>query len=532
MFKRLPRLVLACCLSFAVVFSATCSSVWALTQEEIYNAAQKTIQYYHDKYQEYEFKGILDWPAVGLFGFGEDVNGPKWTVSEKNGVYWREQEVREGIGLSKVKNTDYQRTIIGACAAGQDPRNFGNLNLVEIVKQTMLPSGHFADSVEDNLTEEPVGEDLVNAHVFGVIALHCAGEPIPNRDKCLQWLEEQQHPDGGFTFDVKYFDDPADYELIESDVDMTAGALMAFAILGEDETNSAVKKALDFLHEKQQDSGGFASWGTENVESCAWVVQALTLLGQDPMGSHWTKPSGENPVSAMLKFQLPNGGFTHVLAEEDRIPIYDNGMSTEQALYGMADAYNKKAVYDILHEKYRPEVEKNMFTDFKPGQFGFNEGMDLVYSYVLTGYPDGTFRPDKAVTRAEFSKFLVYGLGLKEKLAKGIKGSAKFSDITNGYWADECIGVCVERGYIRGTGESTFSPKEHISGEQLMAAIVRAANLEKEAKALHQIEKGWSDGVLKAAAKHGFTYDGFAAKEPVTRAQSAWAIAKLRELKE
>lgn len=324
------------------------------TREDVYKAARKTIDYYQKTFRQREYKGILDWPALGLFGFGEDVSGPRWTVNGKNGAYWREQEVRQGIGLSKTKNTDFQRTIIGVCAAGKDPRNFGGLNLVEIVKGTMLPSGHFADSVADNKTGQPVGEDLVNAHIFGIIALHCAGEPIPNKDKCLEWLEKQQHKDGGFTWDVKYFDDPKDYELVESDVDMTAAALMAFAILGETETNPVVARAIDFLKKKQLDNGGFYSWGTENPESCAWVIQALTLLGQDPMGPEWTKPSGGNPVSALLRFQLPNGSFTHVLSEDENLPIYDNGMSTYQALYALADAYNKKAAYDLLHEKYSP----------------------------------------------------------------------------------------------------------------------------------------------------------------------------------
>jgi len=43
-----------------------------------------------------------------------------------------------------------------------------------------------------------------------------------------------------------------------------------------------------------------------------------------------------------------------VLSEDENLPIYDNGMSTYQALYALADAYNKKAAYDLLHEKYSP----------------------------------------------------------------------------------------------------------------------------------------------------------------------------------
>jgi len=525
-----PVLILTLALFTAVWFRPVPAAAAGLSREDVYRAAQKTIAYYQQAYRPREYRGILDWPALGLFGFGEDVSGPRWTVNGKNGAWWREQEVRQGIGLSKTKNTDFQRTIIGVCAAGKDPRNFGGLNLVEIVKSTMLPSGKFADSVADNKTGLPVGEDLVNAHIFAIIALHCAGEPIPNRDRCLEWLQKQQHQDGGFTWDVKYFDDPKDYELVESDVDMTAAALMAFAILGEDESNPAVARALDFLRKKQLDNGGFHSWGTENPESCAWVIQALTLLGQDPMGPEWTKPSGGNPVSALLRFQLPDGSFTHVLREEENLPIYDSAISTYEALYALADAYNRRSAYDLLHEKYRPQAQKYLFSDYQPGQFGFDETMELVYSYVLSGYADGTFRPQAPVTRAEFAKYLVYGLGLKGETQNNHRGSDVFRDVAPGHWADGCIGVCAARGYVGGTAEGVYSPGANITGEQLMAILVRVAGREKETEALRKPGKGWAEGYIRVAESLGWLYPGFEPQKPVTRAQCAWSVARLRKM--
>ncbi|WP_165000336.1 S-layer homology domain-containing protein [Anaerophilus nitritogenes] len=519
-------------LSFLMIFNVflfDADAASKITKDDVYNAAQKTIKYYHDTYKEQEYAGILDWPALGLFGFGEDVAGPKWTVNGKNGPYFREQEVKEGIGLWETKNTDFQRTIIGICAAGKDPRNFGGKNLVQIEKKTMLSNGHFADSVADNDTKKPIGEDLVNAHIFGIISMHCAGEPIPNRDKCLSWLEEQQNQDGGFTWDVKYFDDPEDYKLVESDVDMTAGAIMAFAILGEDETNPHVKKALDFLHSKQLDNGGFESWGTENPESCAWVIQALTLLGQDPLGAEWTKESGGNPISAILRFQIKDGSFVHVLDEEDNLPVYSNGMSTEQALYGLADAYNKKGAYDLLHEKYRPTAEKNLFSDLNDSDFAFKEIMDLVYDYVLSGYEDGTFKPKKNVTRAEAATLLISTLNLKKE-KENYKEAIQFIDVDENHWANKAIGLCAQKGYIKGTGESIFSPNENITGEQLAVILVKAKGLEGELKNMDADGQSWSYPYVKIAKDQGLLYEGFKENEPVHRAEIAWSLSKFRTI--
>ncbi|MCT4606926.1 MAG: terpene cyclase/mutase family protein [Marinisporobacter sp.] len=491
--KRNSKKFFVLFLSIIMMLSVSFSSVYAtaskISREEVKRAAEKTIKYYHDTYKDKDYEGILDWPALGLFGFGEDVSGPKWTVNGKNGAYFREQQVKAAKlepgyyenALRSGVNTDYQRTIIAACAAGKDPRNFGGKNLVEIEKSTMLPSGHFADSVMDNETGKPVGEDLVNAHIFGIIALHCAGEPIPNRDMCLYWLEDQQNMDGGFTFDVKYFDDPEDYKLVESDVDMTAAGLMGLAILGEDESNPNVKKVLDFLHSKQLDNGGFESWGTVNPESCAWTIQAIRLLGQDPMGPEWTTKSGDNPVSALLKFQIKDGSFVHVLSEEEDLPIYSNGMSTEQALYGMADAYNKKATYDLLFEKYRPAAEKKLFKDFKPGQFGFKETADLVYDYVIDIDQDRTFKPNEPVKKEELSKWIKKAFDLKEDIS-------------------------IE--------------KDTLTGEEFMRILVKVLGEKKEGNSLKSIE---------IAEEKGWVYPEFDHKKVVNKAQCTWTLGQIRK---
>ncbi|BDR85985.1 hypothetical protein [Clostridium tetani] len=61
-------------------------------KKKIHAASQKTIQYYYDEYKPQQFAGILDWPALGLYGLGEDVSGEVWTVNGKNGAYWRDSK--------------------------------------------------------------------------------------------------------------------------------------------------------------------------------------------------------------------------------------------------------------------------------------------------------------------------------------------------------------------------------------------------------------------------------------------------------
>ncbi|MFD3157699.1 prenyltransferase/squalene oxidase repeat-containing protein [Haloimpatiens sp. FM7330] len=490
-------------------------------KKQVYEASQKTIQYYYDNYKKQKFAGILDWPALGLYGFGEDISGEVWTVDGKNAAYWREQQVKQGQGLSKTKNTDYERTIIGITSARKNPRNFGEIDFVKTVKETMLDNGHFADSVEDRKTKKPVGNDLINAHCFGAIALHCAGEPIPNRDKAVRWLEKNQHHDGGFTWDVKDYDDKEDYLKTVSDVDMTAACLMAFSIFGVDKDYPPVKRALNFLKKQQLDNGGFKSWGVENPESNVWAMQALLMYGENPMDKEWEKDKGQNPVTFMLKYQLKNGAFTHVLDEKDMLPVYDNSMTTYECLYGMADAYNGKTTYDKLFEDNKPKAQKILYSDFKPGDYGYDEAIKMVYDYVIDTYKDGTFKPDKKVTKGEFARYLINLLNLQSEFYKKYSGDElkfandeKNNDVLKIDSDDNYIELCIEKGIFKGiNGLNKKGDKDkEITGNELKAALINASKFKDKNVKI--------DNIL---------YKNFNENQTVNRAQCALSLSKFDE---
>lgn len=99
--------------------------------------------------------------------------------------------------------------------------------------------------------------------------------------------------------------------------------------------------------------------------------------------------------------------------------------------------------------------------------------MELVSRGILDGYPDGTFRPDNYVTRAEFAKILVTALGIE------INDTPSFSD-TAEHWASPYINTVAHLGIIEGYDAMTFGPDEYIQREQMAAVVTRLANLEGE----------------------------------------------------
>lgn len=94
----------------------------------------------------------------------------------------------------------------------------------------------------------------------------------------------------------------------------------------------------------------------------------------------------------------------------------------------------------------------------------------LVALGVVTGYEDGTYRPEKTVTRAEMAKLIVELLGYGDLVA-GSKSN--FAD-TQGHWADAWIALAAGKGLVVGTGDGKFTPDRTVSYDEAITMVVRA----------------------------------------------------------
>jgi len=99
---------------------------------------------------------------------------------------------------------------------------------------------------------------------------------------------------------------------------------------------------------------------------------------------------------------------------------------------------------------------------------------------VIAGYPDGTFRPEEAVTRAEFAKMIVVMLGL-ENAANLMKGQAvSFSDVPATHWASGYINVAEMKGVVNGYPDGTFKPEGAITYAEALKMILTAMGYHEE----------------------------------------------------
>jgi len=104
----------------------------------------------------------------------------------------------------------------------------------------------------------------------------------------------------------------------------------------------------------------------------------------------------------------------------------------------------------------------------------FGDYEDAIYTLValgvIDGYDDGTYKPERIVTRAEMAKLIVEILGYGELVA-GAKSN--FAD-TQGHWADPWIALAAGRGLVIGTGDGNFTPDRQVSYDEAITMVVRA----------------------------------------------------------
>jgi hypothetical protein len=100
----------------------------------------------------------------------------------------------------------------------------------------------------------------------------------------------------------------------------------------------------------------------------------------------------------------------------------------------------------------------------------YQEAVEVLMALgVVNGYPDGTYKPERVVTRAEMAKLLVEALGYGQLAG----GTAPYSD-TAGHWAQGSIGLASGIGLVQGYPDGTFKPDATVSFDEAVTMILRA----------------------------------------------------------
>ena len=108
----------------------------------------------------------------------------------------------------------------------------------------------------------------------------------------------------------------------------------------------------------------------------------------------------------------------------------------------------------------------NTFSDVPKGYWAANYIGYMQQFGIITGYSDGNFRPDAPVTRAEFA-------AIASRFEKLTEGSKSFADVPDTYWAARYINFAATRGWVTGYSDGTFKPENTITRAEVAAVTCR-----------------------------------------------------------
>lgn len=424
-----------------------------------------------------------EWAVIGLARSGYEIPEEyyqKYYATVENYV-----KTLDGK-LHNKKYTEYSRLIVALTSIGKDPSNVAGYNLLTAL-------GDYDKTIFQGL----------NGPIWALIALDSGNYHMPQnqnaktqatRDMYIQYILDCQLYDGGWSL---FGGTPSAVSGDDvSDPDITGMALQALAkYQNRADVKKATEEALTCMSEKQNERGGFSSWGTENSESCVQIIVALCELGISLDDPRFVK-NNNTLLDNLMTFYIKGNGFLHTANGNG-----SNQMASEQAFYGLVAAQRlrdgKNGLYRMSDAlKIAGEISGLASGSGLPGKnpdiatmpiiapgrtfediTGVNAHKNLTAieslasRKIINGKSENLFEPDSTMNRAEFATIVVKSLGLEPNI------SNKFTDVLSSDWYSPYIGTANSYGIINGTSDATFNPNGTITRQEAASMVARAAKL-------------------------------------------------------
>jgi hypothetical protein len=244
----------------------------------------------------------------------------------------------------------------------------------------------------------------------------------------------------------------------------------------------------------------------------------------------------------IIRGELQNvNEITALRINEGDVSFYPDG--TFEATYPLVLGKNTFKIKALHNEALLGSAEVRLLrpVSFKdvPANFWVKDPIEMLATLkIIGGYPDGTFRPNKVITRAELTTLLVK--------AKGISSTetvdTSFADVTKKHWASYYIKEGADTGLVTGYPDKTFRPAKTLNRAEGVTLLSRFGEL-KEPETL--LEGPFPDvpgrhWAAKSAGMLMYLLDKpFEPNRDLTRAEAAeilsrtpFAASKINDLKD
>jgi hypothetical protein len=130
---------------------------------------------------------------------------------------------------------------------------------------------------------------------------------------------------------------------------------------------------------------------------------------------------------------------------------------------------------DLSHALY--DSDENDFSDVTADNWSNTAISTLANAGILTGDPEGTFRPAESITRAEFAAVVARFWVMTEDV------ESPFTD-TADHWAEPYIAFVAKYGWVEGYGDDTYRPNQNITRAEVVKIVNRMLNRQVDEEGL------------------------------------------------
>ena len=216
------------------------------------------------------------------------------------------------------------------------------------------------------------------------------------------------------------------------------------------------------------------------------VPKGITLYAKDTITVVQTEKNKDpNAVTAVVKAKSGDGYIVTPVIPGDKKPEEKKAQEkpSTATITGYINGYpdgtfrpgksmTRAEAASILAKLQRLPLTDSSKPAFSDADGWYNAVINaVVKAGYMKGYPDGSFKPDKPITRAEFATMLSHFMSAKT-------ASNPFTD-TNGNWAKEAIDKAYAQGIIKGYEDNTFRPAADVSRAEAVAMVNRTFNIKK-----------------------------------------------------
>jgi len=261
-----------------------------------------------------------------------------------------------------------------------------------------------------------------------------------------------------------------------------------------------------------------------NIQSAHSTV--LVNGGSTDNGDESTTTTEATTETTTVKANTSNGGGGGGGGSTSRVTTTTTEVTT--------DATTETTTASVESTSETTTVQAVTFSDVPADYWGAKYINELASNKVVNGYSDGTFLPNNEVKRADFIIMLLKGIGVDVTKAP----QSNFSDVENGAYYYNAVGLAKDLGIANGNGDGTFSPRQDM---MILAKKALVYKLGKDITVENTDNlKGFSDyedisayalESLSAMVKDGYVngMDGnkIAPKATTTRVQAATVIYKI-----